>query len=244
MSTPPTIRRLLARASAPPAGTPTAAASSDLAGPVVRSADNGAAPWATRAPGAALPRVDTAASRASNRTVSPTEPAGPAATALSHRSDPSAPSRHRSRPAPEPALVAVPPTDSPAAARPVVPDVPPDLPRPDAADPGATAPAAALAPEHEVAAETDPARPHGPTAEPASVPATPRPSQPAPVRTEPADAGSPPVSERPTDASPPTVPVQIGRIEVQVAAPTTERDPFAGLAAVADGLTARRGGGW
>jgi hypothetical protein len=40
------------------------------------------------------------------------------------------------------------------------------------------------------------------------------------------------------------VPVQIGRIEVQVAAPTTERDPFAGLAAVADGLTARRGGGW
>jgi hypothetical protein len=45
-------------------------------------------------------------------------------------------------------------------------------------------------------------------------------------------------------ARPGPVPVRIGRIEVQVAPPAAERDPFAGLREVAQGLTARRGGGW
>ena len=42
----------------------------------------------------------------------------------------------------------------------------------------------------------------------------------------------------------PVPPVQIDRIEVQVATPPAESDPFAGCRALESGLTARRGGGW
>jgi hypothetical protein len=39
-------------------------------------------------------------------------------------------------------------------------------------------------------------------------------------------------------------PVVIGSIEVHVESPAAQPDPFAGCRFVADGLTARRGGGW
>ncbi len=50
--------------------------------------------------------------------------------------------------------------------------------------------------------------------------------------------------DRPTTASPEAPPVVIGRIDIHVTAPEPEPDPFAGLRAVAGGITARRGGGW
>ncbi|MFG2053030.1 hypothetical protein ACGFI9_03280 [Micromonospora sp. NPDC048930] len=42
----------------------------------------------------------------------------------------------------------------------------------------------------------------------------------------------------------PVPPVQIGRIEIQVAPPPAETDPFRGCRALEGGVTARRGGGW
>jgi hypothetical protein len=55
-----------------------------------------------------------------------------------------------------------------------------------------------------------------------------------PTRAEPA----------PVPPAPPVPPVQIGRIEVHVAAPAGESDPFAGCRALEGGLTANHGGGW
>jgi hypothetical protein len=45
-------------------------------------------------------------------------------------------------------------------------------------------------------------------------------------------------------SAPAPVPVVIGQITVQVSSPEPAADPFAGCRALADGLTAKRGGGW
>jgi hypothetical protein len=72
----------------------------------------------------------------------------------------------------------------------------------------------------------------------ADVGSVPPPATPPSADTRPASA-----APRPAEPEAP-VPVQIGRIEVQVAAPPAETDPFAGCRALEDGLTARRGGAW
>lgn len=82
-------------------------------------------------------------------------------------------------------------------------------------------------------ASTSPAR----LPEQVDPPIVPRPT--ADVAATPSSAPAPQAPARPDP-----VPVRIGRIEVQVAPPAAEHDPFAGLREVAEGLTARRGGGW
>jgi len=82
-------------------------------------------------------------------------------------------------------------------------------------------------------ASTSPAR----LPEQVDPPIVPRPT--ADVAVTPSSAPAPQAPARPDP-----VPVRIGRIEVQVAPPAAEHDPFAGLREVAEGLTARRGGGW
>lgn len=91
-------------------------------------------------------------------------------------------------------------------------------------------------------ASPGPDRQAPPAPAPEGAPAQQRATDPFEARTALISAQAP--SEPAPRAAEPVPPVQIGVIEVQVAAPPAQADPFAGCRALADGLTARRGGGW